>query len=381
MTGVQWNPSRLSISYAGESIELLPKEYALLEFLYLHPSQVFSREALLNAVWPLESPTDRTVDDHVYRLRKKLSHFSSLFIIDTIRGKGYTLHLKTLPVLDNPLAANPQFHEEISHLFRTYLRYGQGDALKTLASHREILGLELNSHLQYYMMFMNGQYKELVHKPSIPFWHKAFYLLHLYQLIDTSAAIEFAHRALRSNQLPESWQQELGTYNLVAWYWDAGLHLEAKKQLKKSEQWILGDKIEALYPVLHNLKLLGLLFHDNLTYDQGLAAIKEVESLLNKHPYLREKGSFHTLKGVWLLKQEQTLAGISALDHGIELLLHSRFVPHLLHSLFRVVRHLEAEEIIPLYVAKYKKLWEEQIIKYGLLELREPIFKQLSQHL
>ncbi|WP_167577788.1 winged helix-turn-helix domain-containing protein [Ammoniphilus sp. YIM 78166] len=380
MTGIQWNPSQLCIAYAGESLELLPKEYALLEFLYLHPGQVFSRDALLDAVWPLESPSDRTVDDHIYRLRKKLTPFRSLLVIDTVRGKGYVLHLKSNSVI-NPLSANPRFREEISHLFYTYLRYGQGEAIKMLATHRDLLGLELDHHLHDYLLFMNGEFKELVHNPAIPFWNKAFYLLHLYQFLDPHRALEFAQRALRSQQMPEAWQKELGTYNLVSWYWDVGLPIDAKQQLERSEQWILGDKVEALYPVLHNLKLLGLLFYDHPTYEQGLAAIAEVETLLQKYPYLREKGTFLMIKGMWLVQQAQPLEGVAAIDQGIELLQHSRFVPHLLTSLSRVVRQFERVGVHPLYAAKYKKLWEEQQTKYDLLHLREPILKQLSQQL
>lgn len=381
MTGIQWNPSRLCITYAGESLELLPKEYALLEFLYLHPGQVFSREALLDAVWTLESPSDRTVDDHIYRLRKKLTRFRSLFVIDTVRGKGYALHLKSNPIPHNPLTADPRFREEITHLFHTYLRYGQGEALIMLASHRDLLGLELDRHLQLYLMFMNGEFTELVHNPAIGFWNKAFYLLHLYQFLDPLRALEFAQSALRSHQMPEAWQKELGTYNLVSWYWDVDLPLEASQQLERAEQWILGDRVETLYPVLYNLKLLGLLFYDHPTYEQGLEAITEVDTLLEKYPYLREKGTFLMIKGMWLLQHAHPIEGMEAIDHGIELLQHSHFVPHLLHSLLRVVRLLERENIHPLYAAKYKRLWEEQRTKYDLLKLQEPIFKQLSRHL
>ena len=40
---------------AGEELTLLPKEFALLEFLMRHPNQVFSADALLDRVWSSDS--------------------------------------------------------------------------------------------------------------------------------------------------------------------------------------------------------------------------------------------------------------------------------------------------------------------------------------
>lgn len=61
-----------TVEYDSEEIQLLRKEFLLFEFLYKNRGQTFSRDALLDAVWPLEAPSDRTVDDHIYRLRKKI---------------------------------------------------------------------------------------------------------------------------------------------------------------------------------------------------------------------------------------------------------------------------------------------------------------------
>ena len=57
----------------GTPVELTAKEYDLIEFLMKHPGQVFSREALLDALWKGENRSDtRTVDVHIRRLREKL---------------------------------------------------------------------------------------------------------------------------------------------------------------------------------------------------------------------------------------------------------------------------------------------------------------------
>lgn len=58
------------VTSEGLDIRLLPKEYALLMFLYRNQGRAFTREQLLDHVWPMEYPVERTVDDHIYRLRK-----------------------------------------------------------------------------------------------------------------------------------------------------------------------------------------------------------------------------------------------------------------------------------------------------------------------
>ncbi|XOS90832.1 winged helix-turn-helix domain-containing protein [Brevibacillus laterosporus] len=59
-----------TVEILSDSISFLPKEYALLQFLFQNQNQSLSREQLLDHVWPQEAPIDRTVDDHIYRLRK-----------------------------------------------------------------------------------------------------------------------------------------------------------------------------------------------------------------------------------------------------------------------------------------------------------------------
>ena len=57
----------------GTTVELTAKEFDLIEFLMKHPNQVYSREALLDALWGDENRSDsRTVDVHIRRLREKL---------------------------------------------------------------------------------------------------------------------------------------------------------------------------------------------------------------------------------------------------------------------------------------------------------------------
>lgn len=82
------SPAERSVRLDGEEIDLTPKEYELLLLLVSHPGWVFKREVLLQQVWgDSYEGFDRTIDNHVTRLRKKLGAFGEK--IDTVWGVGY----------------------------------------------------------------------------------------------------------------------------------------------------------------------------------------------------------------------------------------------------------------------------------------------------
>jgi DNA-binding response OmpR family regulator len=74
----------------GEELDLTPKEFDLLALLVQNPGRAFSRDYLLERVWGDDVyVTDRTVDTHVQRLRKKLGDDAEM--IRTVWGVGYKL--------------------------------------------------------------------------------------------------------------------------------------------------------------------------------------------------------------------------------------------------------------------------------------------------
>jgi two-component system OmpR family response regulator len=81
-----------AVRYAGRVVELLPREYRLLEFLMRHAGQVVTRTMLFEEVWNYRSvgPTN-VIDMHISKLRRKLDPESSESMIWTIRGAGYML--------------------------------------------------------------------------------------------------------------------------------------------------------------------------------------------------------------------------------------------------------------------------------------------------
>ncbi|MFC0215787.1 response regulator transcription factor [Paenibacillus chartarius] len=73
-----------------EPVEVTPKEFELLLYLYRNRNIIQSREALLIGVWGYEYEGDsRNVDAVIKRLRQKLGPYAGL--IHTVRGNGYML--------------------------------------------------------------------------------------------------------------------------------------------------------------------------------------------------------------------------------------------------------------------------------------------------
>lgn len=89
---LELEPNSFRVTRNGEEISLLPKEFALLEFLMRHPNQVFSAEAILDRVWASESEASpETIRTYIKRLRKKLDVEGKPSMLATVHGVGYKL--------------------------------------------------------------------------------------------------------------------------------------------------------------------------------------------------------------------------------------------------------------------------------------------------
>ncbi|MDY3089538.1 MAG: response regulator transcription factor [Porphyromonas sp.] len=83
------NTETREVCLDGESLGLTKKETELLIYLVTHPNRTFSRSDLIEALWR-ETPyiTERTVDVHIARLRKKLTEPYAACIVNRL-GYGY----------------------------------------------------------------------------------------------------------------------------------------------------------------------------------------------------------------------------------------------------------------------------------------------------
>ncbi|MDD9149934.1 MULTISPECIES: response regulator transcription factor [unclassified Sporolactobacillus] len=83
------DPASFTASVGAEKLPLTAKEFRLLDYFCAHPSQVFSREQLLAALWgTTDYVDDNTVAVTVGRLREKLAKANVQFV-KTVWGVGY----------------------------------------------------------------------------------------------------------------------------------------------------------------------------------------------------------------------------------------------------------------------------------------------------
>ena len=76
----------------GRRIELLNKEFQLLDYFTRHAGQVVTRTMLLEAIWDYDfDPGTNVVDVHVSRLRAKIDWPGEPPMIRTVRGAGYRM--------------------------------------------------------------------------------------------------------------------------------------------------------------------------------------------------------------------------------------------------------------------------------------------------
>jgi DNA-binding response OmpR family regulator len=78
---------------AGDTLDLTPREFQLLEYFLLRPETVVRRTELLEKVWDMHfDPGSNVVDVHVANLRRKLRREDRPELLQTMRGVGYVLH-------------------------------------------------------------------------------------------------------------------------------------------------------------------------------------------------------------------------------------------------------------------------------------------------
>ncbi|HLJ72752.1 MAG TPA: response regulator transcription factor, partial [Roseiarcus sp.] len=81
-----------SVRRDGRPIELLPREFKILEYFMRHPGEVVTREALLEHVWRYRSVRlTNTVDVHLSNLRRKLDVGADRPLIVNKRRAGFVL--------------------------------------------------------------------------------------------------------------------------------------------------------------------------------------------------------------------------------------------------------------------------------------------------
>ncbi|MFT5175697.1 MAG: two-component system response regulator BaeR [Gammaproteobacteria bacterium] len=81
----------LRVRAHGKEVELTRVEFQLLQALHHHPGRIYSRAQLMDLIYPdRRIVSDRTIDSHVKKLRKKLSPLlSGEEVVQSVYGVGY----------------------------------------------------------------------------------------------------------------------------------------------------------------------------------------------------------------------------------------------------------------------------------------------------
>ena len=80
------------VTRGGQEIDLLPREFSILEHLLRRKGRVQTRTMLLESVWDISfDPMTNVVETHISRLRAKVDKPFEPDLIQTVRGAGYRI--------------------------------------------------------------------------------------------------------------------------------------------------------------------------------------------------------------------------------------------------------------------------------------------------
>lgn len=106
---IQLHPDRLRVSAEGREVELTAVEFALLQSLHQAPGRIFTRQRLMDRIYPDHRVvSDRTIDSHVKKLRRRLAALlPGRELIHAVYGVGYRYEerpeIETAPTRSRPL--------------------------------------------------------------------------------------------------------------------------------------------------------------------------------------------------------------------------------------------------------------------------------------
>ncbi|MFN3323027.1 MAG: response regulator [Bryobacteraceae bacterium] len=90
---------RRKVTRAGETIELAPKEFSILEYMMRNRGRPLSRTMIVEHVWDMDyDGLTNIVDVYIRHLRSKIDDKWSSKLIHTVRGIGYMLDAPEKPV-------------------------------------------------------------------------------------------------------------------------------------------------------------------------------------------------------------------------------------------------------------------------------------------
>jgi two-component system OmpR family response regulator len=93
LADLEVNLLRRTVRRGATGIELLPKEYAILNVLLANEGRIITKNMLLEKVWSIDfDPQTTVVETHMSRLRSKIDKPFEVQLIHTTRNIGYSMH-------------------------------------------------------------------------------------------------------------------------------------------------------------------------------------------------------------------------------------------------------------------------------------------------
>jgi DNA-binding winged helix-turn-helix (wHTH) protein len=383
MSYLWFDPRTYTVSCESETVTLLAKEFALLQFLYDNRNQVYTREQLLDHVWPSEYPVERTVDDHVYRIRKKLGRIPAV-AINTVRGYGYSLTLLERRNPFNPSIKDEEMKKAVRGMFKKYHLFGQGKSMLTLAAQQEVLGIEVDALYQVYMRFIQGDIEWFMYTGEVPMAERLFWLLLVYSyMAEPHKSLALFEKALVSGVMPDDQKREMYLLNIVDLYAETGRFDEAEERLRITNRTVEEDNLVGFRMPVAIAQMYVLVVKGDMVSAERM--VHELEQMLQKAPYLREIGRFQIIKSLWLLGLGQTREAAKAIDLGLNVLRQSRNVPLTIVSVRQVLLYLDRmSELHPeqeQLKRKMEALHVELDREYGITRFCEETDSMLTQYL
>lgn len=371
------DPAAYTVAVGAETVELLAKEFALLQFLYEHRNQAFSREQLLDRVWALEYPVERTVDDHIYRLRKKLARWSHIRL-NTIRGYGYSLTVEEPRKIENPSIHDEEMQSAVRGLFEKYHLLGQGKSIVALAAQHEVLGFEIDAFFRRYIRFIQGDIRWFLDTGEIAAGERLYWLLLLYWGIaaDPERALEYCEAALRQKVMTPEQHREMEILNILEVYADAGQPEKAIARFPHTRRVMESDSLTGFVMPVAIMEMYVHLTAANLAEADRSAA--RLERLLQSEPYIREIGRFHIMKGLRLLADGAEREAEERLDEGLEVLGMALHMPLYFAAVHQIRLFLHRHRPDSRLRHKYAALYDSLDKEYRLSEVRPEMERRIE---
>ncbi|WP_274436300.1 winged helix-turn-helix domain-containing protein [Alicyclobacillus sp. ALC3] len=375
-----------AVTHHNNRITLLPKEFDLLRFLYDHPNRTFSREALLEAVWPMDAPVDRTVDDHIYRLRKKLAPLASELTLETVRGKGYklVLHQQARYAAENaknPLLGNSEYRRQMRDLFNSYVLHGTGPGIRAMAANPAVFGVDRDVILRSRTRYIQGDYSEVLVDDGTPIGERLASLLTTYRYMqfDYNKTLFFTERSVDSYLLRTEHHIETITFDLPFLYLLTGQRDRALSRMADSvlSYEAMPDYLDGYLGLVRLRDAMFALYTG--AFDELRDKLDVAEKTIAKLQWQREAGYLLILQAMcaWAVQSDEQQAN-RLLDQGLDHLRAIGFVHYYIGRVHELLHFFDTVYPNRRLHNKVLQVWQELSKQYKFPQLVHASKKQLT---